>query len=120
MFSFFFQIDLAKAPDVTVTDRNETSLTVKVTEAPGNWDNFNVSCEPDSSGNNPDTATCVPPNTCICGGLTSGEKYTVKVYTTRAGFTPVKSDQEKEDITGIFSSPLLELILYLISSPEVC
>ena len=98
---YLIQTDLAKAADVTVTDRTETSLTVNVTEAPGNWKNFSVNCEPASSKNNPGTATCIPPDTCTCGGLTSGEKYTIKVYTTRTGFTPVKSDREDQDVTGI-------------------
>ena len=115
---FLFQIDLAKVAGVTVTDRTETSLTVRVTEAPGNWDSFNVTCEPASSGNNPGRATCIPPNTCTCIGLTSGEKYTVKAYTTRTGFTPVKSDREDQDVTGIIiiSSPLLRLM----SHPVLC
>ena len=114
------QTELAKTADVTVTDRTETTLTVYVTEAPGNWDNFSVTCEPASSGNKRGMTTCVPSTTCSCDGLTSGEKYTVKAFTTRTGFTPVKSDQEKAEITGIISSPCWSLCYTLDSLAEVC
>ena len=86
---------------VEVIARTETTLTVNVTKAPGNWDYFRVTCEPNPpSTSKRGTATCTPPDPCVCPDLTAGEKYTVTVVTVRERFNNVLSDIAAEDVTG--------------------